>query len=501
MHHVAHGMMGTVYVTPKYAKKIILLDDLAWTKELAITLQLKPYTIETIAASKHFEFIEEEGAKKLLLMMEPCHRSMSLFDCSNDKKLLQMLLDISHALMFLHSQNIVHRDIKEANILIKRGRFLLADFSHSCLNKLIKRNDTYIITEPYRPPEYYSNIRVKHNTDAIGQQIPVHSYMEGCHTYLDEKADVWSLGIIMLNIMLGDFWYHIKDLSTTHHMGHFIKYKFCAWLEKQVSNFSDQLLTSLLLSMLQSDPTQRISAKQVYQSVVHICQIRKIPIKMPADPQMTMIPPSVEFYGTKDPCEIADKICDPLIFLSGKQYCTNYTATLASILFILDNGYFRELNASVDEPINYDKDLFSNRAEYLEALPTLLSMSFLFLLESTVYDNYIAESYMTELVFDFLQTKIDEYNFLKDKTINYKYASRFKKLCYNYLIDIFMLCGSKLFAEKRIDFNHNYNELWAMFQFKTNEIKDKSSKLAKLLKQFRPTTHDDRTFGLPNWFD
>ena len=495
MNHVAHGVMGTVYVTPKYAKKVISITDLSWTKELVIMLQLKPFHVETLAIPKHYSFIEEEGQKKLLFIMESCNRSMNLFDCNN-KKIYQMLLDISHALMFLHKQGIIHRDVKENNILIKRNRFLLADFSHSTMNTNLSRNDIDIITEPYRPPEYYINAYIKTKTNKLGSQTNASNYQSGYYTLINEKADIWSLGIVLLNVMLGEFWFREKELSTVAEIGYFIKYKFNNWLDKQLPKFNDQILASLLSGMLHPDPAHRLNASQVYNTVTQIVQMQKIVIKYPAEPQMTLSPPILEFYANIDLLSIIPSLYDPLDFIKTKNYGANHTAIFATIIYILDNGFFRELTADpADSTIKYNENLFNNRAEFLEALPNVLSFAFMFMLESSVYDNTIHENYMTELIFDYLHNRVTKYKYLENKIITYQYAKMYKKLCYNYILEIFVVCGQKLFIEKRIDFNKNYSVLWSMFKSdldkQIDELKLKEQSLKNILQQMRKPSNID----------
>eukprot|EP00511_Aplanochytrium_stocchinoi_P004448 CAMPEP_0204834242 /NCGR_PEP_ID=MMETSP1346-20131115/19238_1 /ASSEMBLY_ACC=CAM_ASM_000771 /TAXON_ID=215587 /ORGANISM="Aplanochytrium stocchinoi, Strain GSBS06" /LENGTH=292 /DNA_ID=CAMNT_0051967413 /DNA_START=200 /DNA_END=1074 /DNA_ORIENTATION=- len=54
---------------------------------------------------------------------------------------LTMVRHILHALSRLHRQNIVHLDIKPANIFIKNGAYKLGDLGHACLARIKKKEE------------------------------------------------------------------------------------------------------------------------------------------------------------------------------------------------------------------------------------------------------------------------------------------------------------------------------------------------------------------------
>lgn len=94
-----------------------------------------------------FEFCEHDLAG---LLSNPAVK----FSCAEMKKLMQMLLN---ALYFIHSNKILHRDMKAANVLItKNGVLKLADFGLARaihVNKEKQRYTNRVVTLWYRPPE------------------------------------------------------------------------------------------------------------------------------------------------------------------------------------------------------------------------------------------------------------------------------------------------------------------------------------------------------------
>ena len=69
---------------------------------------------------------------------------------------LTILLDVASGLEYLHNNaNMLHGDVKPANILIKGDTFKLCDFGTTLiLDENKQRNfDDYTTTEPFMPPE------------------------------------------------------------------------------------------------------------------------------------------------------------------------------------------------------------------------------------------------------------------------------------------------------------------------------------------------------------
>ena len=89
-----------------------------------------------------------------------------------------MLYDMLKALEFLHSRNIVHRDIKLENILLKEGIFKLCDFGLSRVLNQEKRFTIEVGNIMAKAPEVYKG-------------------------HYDSKVDIWSIGITVYIIAFG----------------------------------------------------------------------------------------------------------------------------------------------------------------------------------------------------------------------------------------------------------------------------------------------------------
>ncbi len=77
-------------------------------------------------------------------MIEKKKKTLSWFD---EKDIWTMIKQILSGLSILHERNIIHRDMKSANIFISNGVFKIADLN---VSKLLKKDLAYTQTgTPY----------------------------------------------------------------------------------------------------------------------------------------------------------------------------------------------------------------------------------------------------------------------------------------------------------------------------------------------------------------
>lgn len=126
----------------------------------------------------------------------------------NDDEVLAAMKDIVEGLKYLHENDIVHQDIKPANILVDSNgtsvHYVLSDFGISSKTKtklsrsVNQKNIGTSMTEAYAPPEKFSPKKV--------DRLP------------DRKGDIFSLGISIYELVTGGM--PFDDLATGRQLLH-----------------------------------------------------------------------------------------------------------------------------------------------------------------------------------------------------------------------------------------------------------------------------------------
>ncbi|PKY26621.1 kinase-like protein [Rhizophagus irregularis] len=93
----------------------------------------------------------------------------------------QMALDITCGLKYLHSRQIIHRDLHAKNILVNNGSLMIADFGLSKHLTEIKSNSILLGMPAYIDPQCYIKNNYKRN----------------------KKSDIYSLGVLLWEISSG----------------------------------------------------------------------------------------------------------------------------------------------------------------------------------------------------------------------------------------------------------------------------------------------------------
>lgn len=153
---------------------------------------------------------------------------------------------IAHSILKLHQQNIVHADIKENNILIKKTS------TGKLVGKIIDFDASFFESDP---PTY-------DNDELGGDQVYLApeacQFICGDSIKLTSKIDVFALGLLFHRYMTGK----LPEFDATEY-----DYAFDAVLDNQtliVSNELPSQLQWLISGMLECDPEKRLSMEKVY---------------------------------------------------------------------------------------------------------------------------------------------------------------------------------------------------------------------------------------------
>ncbi|NXG75263.1 STK10 kinase, partial [Baryphthengus martii] len=149
--------------------------------------------IEILATCDHRHIVKLLGAfywdGKLWIMIEFCpggavDATMLELDRGLTEPQIQVICrQMLEALSYLHSKKIIHRDLKAGNVLLTQdGDIKLADFGVSAKNmKTLQKRDSFIGTPYWMAPEVVMCETMK-------------------DTPYDYKADIWSLGITLIEM-------------------------------------------------------------------------------------------------------------------------------------------------------------------------------------------------------------------------------------------------------------------------------------------------------------
>ena len=188
-------------------------------------------------------------------------------DYLSNKDLIKWIIyQISFGLYILHSNNIIHNDIKPSNILIdQKGGVTICDFGSTTY----KEEDSFSYTRYYAPPEFLNDVNIRR----------------------DEKSDIWALGVILVELHLKQNCYfkNIKndDKSNDIQLRHILKKsginenidknlikqlincqnsKKVLFTVEEIKKINDQDVIDLLQHLLCLNPKERYTAEQVLKS-------------------------------------------------------------------------------------------------------------------------------------------------------------------------------------------------------------------------------------------
>lgn len=206
---LGNGAFGVVYKVKEegtsnvYAMKDILClnsSDIQNTIREAETLCKISH--ENVIAIVNVGKFRDRQALHMLLLTEYCHGGSlndRLAESSSDQQNLKWMIQTTKAVAYLHSHDVVHRDLKADNVLltasedVKLGDFGLAR-EYIALKRTGVRRDDGSWLSTYT--EYYMQ-------SGIG---PIHWVApEFFRHHYTEKADVFSLGTLLFAILERDF--------------------------------------------------------------------------------------------------------------------------------------------------------------------------------------------------------------------------------------------------------------------------------------------------------
>ena len=149
------------------------------------------------------------------------------------KKIFKQIFD---AMNYLHKNYMAHRDIKLENILMTREyEIKIIDFGFGMYNPENKLQNFFCGTPNYMPPE-------------IAFKKP----------YVGQKADLWSLGVLVYKMYCADFPFkgkNEKELYKAIKKGKFV-----------MASYTPDYIKKIIINMIDLDPNKRMTCENVLRS-------------------------------------------------------------------------------------------------------------------------------------------------------------------------------------------------------------------------------------------
>lgn len=395
------GSTGHVEIYKKIVKKYSEFNSLYWLKEHAIFMFTWPFKTDNIIKYDCSYITEKKCPEKHSIkryyetILKRYPNTLYELRLYRDHEIIQFLLDISSALIFLHKHDIYHRDIKPANIVMSTsGRATLIDFSHAHrmiipLNQL----DAQVVTYYYRSPEVFA-------------------YQNTKNTLYDKSIDIYSVGMVLLEILTGEPFAQHYNQFIKKHVDFEDEYGLLLQDETKALNAIKSFFVSYkrsfkhidqywqwILKMIAHKAKDRFSADELFEAVKNFADTNKIQYIMPENGMLAVNVPKLNnpVYEvdeilfnkcTQYVCEIKKKhnmflnpstIHDLIKFLIGEKIVndTNYKEQMAAIAIIITTVIFDDvtvlknydelncqavINAIISIVSNYDRHLFGYNA-------------------------------------------------------------------------------------------------------------------------------------------
>ncbi|KAJ2983933.1 hypothetical protein NUW58_g6168 [Xylaria curta] len=241
------GKFGRVYLAREREHKFVCALKVLYKSELQqnrAEIQVRR-EIEIQSNLRHPNVLKLYGhfhdSKRIFLILEfagqgELYKHLRKAQRFPERKAAQYIAQMACALRYLHRKHVIHRDIKPENILVGiHGEIKISDFGWS-VHAPGNRRKTYCGTLDYLPPEM------------IKPGSSDNSY--------DEKVDLWALGVLMYEFLVGEAPFEDSPIMTTRRIVN---------RDMTIPSYVSAEARDLLKKLLVVDPRGRLPLKKVQQ--------------------------------------------------------------------------------------------------------------------------------------------------------------------------------------------------------------------------------------------
>lgn len=253
---IGKGSYGKVYLGDRDGKKYAVKEDM---RGLSQSYLREVATLRTIGTEEkrglisYKEFIPERGVIVLEYMKTDLMKEL---DSGSRLLDINSTIDILYGLLYLHSRGILHRDLKENNIL--------CDGSN---------NDILYITD-FGISRWLGAGGITLTPGIFPRELAPPEIIEGSNSYT-YSSDIWCLGIVILELYLGYLIEFPGSMSSKDErlrfIDEFVRTPYTKGITKLETYLNDGEITqeqyNLVSSMLQFDPKKRPQANQILESL------------------------------------------------------------------------------------------------------------------------------------------------------------------------------------------------------------------------------------------
>lgn len=238
------GKFGNVYLAREKNSRFVVALKVLFKSQLqknGVEHQLRR-EIEIQSHLRHpnilrlYGYFYDEHRVYLVLEYAPggeLYKQLQQYTRFDDKTAATYMSKIGSALKYCHSKKIIHRDIKPENLLLgANGELKIADFGWS-VHAPSSRRTTLCGTLDYLAPEMLES-----------------------KTY-DEKVDLWCLGILCFEFLVGRPPFETESVHTTHMLIRKVAVKYPSCVSDGAKDFISRLL--------RKDPAERMNVDHVQQ--------------------------------------------------------------------------------------------------------------------------------------------------------------------------------------------------------------------------------------------